>query len=83
MGFRCVVCGPGSGRFIDQRALKRHYRDREAHSALDLLKNGVRLWAFEGVTDEDKEVMQNFYEESGDIVDKNYKEPSEYECPSE
>ena len=48
-----------------------------------MLKKGVRLWAFEGVTDEDKEVMQNFYEESGDIVDKNYKEPSEYECPSE
>ena len=48
-----------------------------------MLENGVRLWAFEGVTVEDTLAMQEFYEQRGDIIDKEDKETSEYECPSE
>jgi len=48
-----------------------------------VLENGVSLWVFEGVADEEKATMQEFYERRGVIVDKNDKESSEYECPSE
>ena len=48
-----------------------------------MIENGVRLWAFDGVTAKDKETMQDFYEQRGTIVEKDDEVISEYECLSE
>ena len=70
IGFYCKVCGEGGKEWKDSRGLKKHYMDRGAHSATDVLESGVNLWVFDGLSVLDKIEMRDWLEDRGVIVEE-------------
>ena len=70
IGFYCKVCGEGAKEWKDSRGLKRHYMDRSAHSVKEVLKAGVNLWVFDGLSILDKIEMRDWFEDRQVIEEK-------------
>ena len=81
-GYVCKACGDKSQYYADGRALKRHYCDRSAHSAEDLIAAGVKLWAGISTDPDDMEVVRQVYEDCGiiEVAEPRGDEDSEYEA---
>ena len=70
LGYFCKACGEGGREWTDARALKKHYMDRKAHSATELLAAGVGLWVYDEVSTLDKAEMREWLEERGAIEEE-------------
>ncbi len=43
-GRQCVLCGPTSKKYADNRSLKRHYTNGDIHKVEDLLEAEIDTW---------------------------------------
>ena len=82
VGYVCRACGDGSYPFADGRALKRHYLNRQVHSAKELIRVGVKLWANISDCPEDMEAVREVYEDGGIIEqdEEHGDDDSDYEA---